>query len=373
MAINSSIDLDFIGFSYGGVHSETLKICRVSDGSFYNEVANRVLVDKTTELNGQDGSMLLSSYHKNKTFTINIAFDSLLKEDIERIKEVFDGKTVKPLVFDEFPYKVYDAKVTGAPELKYICFEEIVDGVKTDVYKGEGTINFVCYVPYAHSEEWVTLTQDDTDFILNQITLIPKQEIKGTYYQLILPFSQEDFLTKEIKVQLNFETEEEFTTDQGFTNEETVIYYILEKETKLLGITINSNISILDCLLKSSSTFTIDTISFPINEVFSFKQNNPSQLPFPLIISMNGKIPKDSLVKIGETFELKFLEEIDCIDDLSSVIWQTATGLVTYDNRPVNCIGKLQGMLIPDTTNLTVSSEGIEQFNFNIKYQPRYY
>ena len=37
--------------------------------------------------------------------------------------------------------------MTGTPQLKTICFDKDDDRV----YKGEGTIQFTCYYPYAHS------------------------------------------------------------------------------------------------------------------------------------------------------------------------------------------------------------------------------
>jgi phage-related protein len=51
------------------------------------------------------------------------------------------------LIFDEYPYKTYSAKVTGQASLKHIVFE-LEEG---RVYRGEGTIQFTCYYPYAHS------------------------------------------------------------------------------------------------------------------------------------------------------------------------------------------------------------------------------
>jgi hypothetical protein len=42
------------------------------------------------------------------------------------------------LVFDENPYKIYHAKVTGTAQIKYLVFN---DGEgKERVYKGEGSI-----------------------------------------------------------------------------------------------------------------------------------------------------------------------------------------------------------------------------------------
>jgi hypothetical protein len=50
------------------------------------------------------------------------------------------------LIFDECPYKIYSAKVTGTATLKYIPFAE---GATNRLYKGEGSIQFTCYSPFA--------------------------------------------------------------------------------------------------------------------------------------------------------------------------------------------------------------------------------
>lgn len=42
---------------------------------------------------------------------------------------------------------VYNAKVTGTPQIKTICFDE--DGKR--IYKGEGSVQFTCYYPYGHT------------------------------------------------------------------------------------------------------------------------------------------------------------------------------------------------------------------------------
>jgi hypothetical protein len=43
------------------------------------------------------------------------------------------------------PFKTYRAKLKSKPEFKFICFNK--NGER--VYKGEGTLNFICYYPYA--------------------------------------------------------------------------------------------------------------------------------------------------------------------------------------------------------------------------------
>jgi hypothetical protein len=58
----------------------------------------------------------------------------------------FGDKGIHDLIFDEKPYKVYRAKVTGTATLKYLPFTE---GNTNRLYKGEGTIQFTCYEPFA--------------------------------------------------------------------------------------------------------------------------------------------------------------------------------------------------------------------------------
>ena len=139
---------DFIGFTYGGKHSiDDFGIYRTSDGSRYNDNLIPQLTDKTADVPGGDGQYYFSSYYKPRQFSIPIAFDGLTEVQYQQVRKWFSGKEIKELIFDEHPYKVYSAKVTGTPQLKTICFDE--DGKR--VYKGEGTIQFTCYYPFAHT------------------------------------------------------------------------------------------------------------------------------------------------------------------------------------------------------------------------------
>jgi hypothetical protein len=83
---------------------------------------------------------------------VPIAFDSLTEEQVRRLYSHFGDKQIHELIFDERPYKVYMAKISGTPQIKTICFEAEDDsGEIKRIYKGEGTLNFVCYYPYAKS------------------------------------------------------------------------------------------------------------------------------------------------------------------------------------------------------------------------------
>lgn len=149
---------DFIGFSFNGIHSSELGITRVSDGSRYNDNLLPTSQDKTAAIPGGDGTYYWDTSHTQKQFNIPIAFDSLTEEQYRRLKQVFNTKNLDKLIFDEAPYKYYMAKPTGTPQLKTICFDE--GGQR--VYKGEGTIQFTAYYPYAKSvHKWLEEYNDE--------------------------------------------------------------------------------------------------------------------------------------------------------------------------------------------------------------------
>lgn len=137
---------DFIGFSFNGYRSEKLGIVRVSDGSRYNEDLVPTSQDKTVQVPGGDGFYYFGSDYTQRQFSINIAFDELTEKQFRELQQVFGTKELGKLVFDERPYKYYMVK-SGKPQLKYICFGKEGDRI----YKGEGTLNFTAYYPYAKS------------------------------------------------------------------------------------------------------------------------------------------------------------------------------------------------------------------------------
>ena len=159
---------DFIGFSFNGIHSSELGITRVSDGSRYNDNLLPTSQDKTAAIPGGDGTYYWETFHTQKQFNIPIAFDDLTEEQYKNLRQIFNTKNLGKLIFDEAPYKYYMAKPTGTPQLKTICFEEEyydeVDKKNKNcrIYKGEGTIQFTAYYPYAKSvHKWLDEYSDD--------------------------------------------------------------------------------------------------------------------------------------------------------------------------------------------------------------------
>ena len=142
--------IDYVGFTFNKRHSSELGIVRTSEGSRFNENLLPTIQDKTVAIPGGDGTYFYGSFYTQKIFSISYAFDSLTEQQLMDLKSHFGDKKIHDLIFDENPYKIYRAKVTGTASIKHIPFAE---GMTDRVYKGEGTIQFTAFEPYARSDK----------------------------------------------------------------------------------------------------------------------------------------------------------------------------------------------------------------------------
>lgn len=164
---------DFKGFTFNNIHSSTLGLTRVSDGSRYNENLTPSFKDTTIDRPGADGKIFMGSNFTKRDISVSFAFHNLTNRQLRRIQQVWNDKKIHELIFDEEPYKVYSAKITGTATMKYIAFED-----EETHYRGEGSLTFTCFYPYARSRflyqedyvvdnihEWVS---DDDYYVLLQ-------------------------------------------------------------------------------------------------------------------------------------------------------------------------------------------------------------
>ncbi len=135
---------DFLGFQLGDFHSVQLNITRVSSGDRYSETLTPDLKHTTTPIPGGDGTYYWDTYYSQKNFTIDFAFDDLRDEDLRRLKQELSKKGLRPLIFDETPWKKYMVVCSSAPNLKYIAFSHL----ESKVYKGEGSIQLTAFYPF---------------------------------------------------------------------------------------------------------------------------------------------------------------------------------------------------------------------------------
>lgn len=140
---------DFIGFTFNGCHSSEFNIYSVSDGSRYQDNLVPNPIDYTEQVPGGVGQYYFGSDMDIKEFPLSIAYDNLSELQVRELRNWLAPDTVGELIFDERAYKTYTAKISTSPSLSFICFDKYNSntGKKERVYKGEGSINFVCYYP----------------------------------------------------------------------------------------------------------------------------------------------------------------------------------------------------------------------------------
>ena len=195
---------DFIGFTFNGVHSSDMGIIRTSDGSRFNENLLPASTDKTVQIPGGDGTYYFGSNYTQRQIPISIATDELTETQFRQLKQWLGDKQIHPLVFDEAPYKTYMVKTSSAPTLKFICFDNITKNngeiVVNRVYKGEGSLQFIAYFPFArctkkylsdysdsNKEEWASAsglltTQGDYDGTGAEINLYNPGDVETDFF-----------------------------------------------------------------------------------------------------------------------------------------------------------------------------------------------
>ena len=195
---------DFIGFTFNGVHSSDMGIIRTSDGSRFNENLLPASTDKTVQIPGGDGTYYFGSNYTQRQIPISIATDELTETQFRQLKQWLGDKQIHPLVFDEAPYKTYMVKTSSIPTLKFICFDNITKNngeiVVNRVYKGEGSLQFIAYFPFArctkkylseytdsNKEEWASasgllITQGGYDGTGAEINLYNPGDIETDFF-----------------------------------------------------------------------------------------------------------------------------------------------------------------------------------------------
>lgn len=149
----------FLGFTYGGIHSSEFNITRISSSNRYSMELSPDFGDKTVSVPGADQTYYFNTDYSQRRFSIPFAFDKIDEVTLTQLKRWLNPKEPQRLIFDESPYKYYIAKAASQISFQFLAFDETGNGGSERIYKGEGTIQFVCYYPFAKSlykslEEW---------------------------------------------------------------------------------------------------------------------------------------------------------------------------------------------------------------------------
>lgn len=136
---------DFLGFSFNKKHSSDFKIIRTSGGSRFDTTLLPVQKDVTVDIPGRDGTTFFNSTFQTETINVQFAFVEITEANLRELRNWLSTQKESSLIFDESPYKEYSAKVQAAPQFNFVPFVE----KGQQIYKGEGSVQFQLYSPYA--------------------------------------------------------------------------------------------------------------------------------------------------------------------------------------------------------------------------------
>ena len=255
---------DFLGFTFGGVHSSNLNIVRTSDGDRFDEQIIPEVKDIAVEVPGMDGQYFFGSTYGSRTFEVSFAFDHLTEFDFRRLRQVYGRKYIDNLIFDERPYKKYLAKIESPIELSYICFNEpnytwqkiplgiseetgqmeYVQGISGDyeykayddttrrIYKGEGKISFVCHFPFAKSVyKQLPIAEEESDWAVSSGIL------NSTLYENIDIYNDGEI---QVYNPGDIETGFRMYIPQALLTTETILTYMSNFNQDIASLSLNS-------------------------------------------------------------------------------------------------------------------------------------
>ena len=171
--------IDFRGFRFGNTHTSDLNLEVVSSSNRYEVRTLPTPNDYAEEIPGSDGSYYFGQNYKDREISVDVAFDNVSEEIYRKIRQLFANDKLQDLVFDEEPYKTWRAKVKSAPEFKSLCFTNKETGQR--VYKGEGSLTFICYYPYAFGFDKYVVRSADY-YMLNPPECIIAESQKDNFF-----------------------------------------------------------------------------------------------------------------------------------------------------------------------------------------------
>ena len=163
----------FISFTYGGKHIEDFNVIAVTDGDRWSHPVYADFTDIVNDPDVYDGQLYWNTHHKANTWDLQLATDCMTEQNLNDFKNWFKPGVIRELVLAEHPNRAIWARVSSAPSLSVLPFEEqsvLTVGnmnypVKTTVYKGEISISFVMDYPFWHAiKNWRLIPDPDFSY-----------------------------------------------------------------------------------------------------------------------------------------------------------------------------------------------------------------
>lgn len=147
----------FVGFTYNQIHSSYFHLIRTTNGRVTMPLFGKTR-DDIVERPNTDGQYFFASIKTSRIFSVDLTFTNLSNSVYQMMRNFYNMKGLHALIFDEEPYKVYMAKITGTANQKYLNVN--------DTLNGELHLEFTSYYEYALSrfnylDNYISLNIDE--------------------------------------------------------------------------------------------------------------------------------------------------------------------------------------------------------------------
>ena len=150
----------FISFSFDGKNIEDFNLIATIDGDRLQRKGYSEFEDLTSNYEVLDGHFYWGTHYTNHTLDFNLATDGITENELNSFLKWFQPGKTKELILSEHPNRMIMARVSSAPELHLLPFEEKaikkIDGkafsTSTTLYKGEISLTFIMEEPYWYSK-----------------------------------------------------------------------------------------------------------------------------------------------------------------------------------------------------------------------------
>lgn len=150
----------FISFTFGGKAIEDFGLIVVNSGDRLERKAYADFNDLTSTYDTLNGQIYWGSNFSAGQLDLALATDKITEQQIDNFKEWFAPGCEKELILSEHPNRAILARVSAAPTLSFLPFEEKtsikINGffyeTSTTLYKGEIQLSFIMDEPYWYSK-----------------------------------------------------------------------------------------------------------------------------------------------------------------------------------------------------------------------------
>ena len=160
----------FISFSFGSkknangdeipVYIEDFNLIATISGDRLERTGYSEFEDLTSDYEVLDGHFYWGTHYTNHELTFDLATDAITQRELDNFLHWFQPGKVRELILSEHPNRAVQARVSAAPELHLLPFEQQtikkIAGqdykTSTTLYKGEITLTFIMEEPYWYSK-----------------------------------------------------------------------------------------------------------------------------------------------------------------------------------------------------------------------------